>query len=87
MRGAAPLAQFGLGAADVGRIARERHREVIHAHLGRELDVFEILVGEGRRGQAAALLVEALAVGELTARARHALDARADDAQITSSTM
>ncbi len=46
----------------IGGIAREGHRQVVDLHLCSHLDVGAILVGQRRRGKAAALAVDALVV-------------------------
>ena len=73
----ARIAHQGARLLDIRRIAREGDGDVIDAYFGGKADVLAILVGQRRRGDAPALAVEALAVGELTAHAHHGLDARA----------
>ena len=65
---------------DVLGIARERHRHEVEPEPRGRLDVAPVLVRERGRGQAAALLVEALVIAELAALLHAARDARALDA-------
>ena len=51
----------------VGRALRKAHRQVLALERHRGLDVLHVLGGQGRRGQAAAGLVDALVVRELAA--------------------
>jgi len=59
---------------DVGAVLHEAHRHVVGAagHCG--LDVAHVLGGQGRRRQAAALLVDALVVGQLATHAHQRVD-------------
>ena len=79
-------AQVGVpagGAHQVARevhvrgVTRERNRDVIDTPHACELDVFAILVGERRRGDATAFEIHALAVRQLAARDHLRVDARA----------
>ena len=63
----------------VGGVARERHRHVIHALLGDELDVLVIARRHRGRRDAAALTVDPLAIGELAADAHAGVDGRGAD--------
>src|SRR5512137_2502292 len=47
---------------DVGAVLHERHRDEVGAALHRGVDVAHVLAGERRRGEPAALLVDALVV-------------------------
>ena len=58
-------------------VTRERDGDVIDTPAAGELDVFAILVGERRRGDAAAFEIHALAVRQLAARDHFGVDARA----------
>ncbi|MDZ7910024.1 MAG: hypothetical protein U5N10_18595 [Gemmobacter sp.] len=49
----------------VGRVLGETHGHVVGLQAHRGLDVFHVLGGQRRRGQPAALLVDALVVGQL----------------------
>ena len=66
------LAQQLARLVHVAAVARERNGHIVDAELGRELDVGAILVGQRARRQAAALLVDALVVGQLAADRRRA---------------
>ena len=57
----APMGQFARHV-HVGARLRERDREVVALQLCRGLDVLHVLAGQGRRREAAALLVDALVV-------------------------
>src|SRR5581483_5526938 len=59
---------------DIGRIASERYGDVINFLLRAELDVLPILVAQSGRGDSAALPIEPLAVGQLTADANLGFD-------------
>ena len=71
---AAPLAQLTLGATDVITIACEGNRQIVNAELGRQSDVFEVFLRERRRRNAAALAIDAFAVGELTTSRDHTVN-------------
>jgi hypothetical protein len=58
------FAQQAAGFVQIGRRANERHGKEIGAHLGGQLDVVTVLVGQRRHGETAALAVQALAVRE-----------------------
>ena len=74
----------------VGRVLRKAHGHVVGLKAHRGLDVFHVLGGERRRRQAAALLVDALVVGQLAAEfdggvhffAQHRIDGEHDQTVI-----
>ena len=84
---AALLAQQLARLVHVGAVARERDGQVVDAELGGELDVGAILVGQRAGRQPAALLVDALVVGQLTADRRRACRCAARSRRCTSSTI
>jgi hypothetical protein len=53
----------------VGGVLRETHRHIVGLEAHGGLDVVHVLGRQRRRGQAAALLVDALVVGQLAADA------------------
>jgi len=55
------------GVVHVGGIARKGHRHIVQVQLGGQLDVAFVLVGQRRRGEPAALAVDALVVGQRAA--------------------
>ena len=71
-------------------VAAERHRDEIHAHPCRDFDQFAIMFGQRAQRQAAALLVQPLAVGQRAvvedcgdnAFALHPLDLQLHDAVV-----
>ncbi len=79
---------LGVGASFTGQLAGvaqviaatgEGDGQVVHVHAGGGLDVFLVLLGQGRGGEAATLLVDALVVGERTGHGDRGVDAGAFD--------
>ena len=78
---AAGGAQQVPGLRDVVPVAHEGHREVVDAELRGHADVVAVLGGQRAGGKSAALLVEALLVGQLAAGQDPGVDLRAFDAR------
>jgi hypothetical protein len=64
---------------DVGAVAREGHRQIVHLERRGDLDVLPVLVGERARGEPSALAVDALAVAEFTPHQHPGANARCID--------
>ncbi|MNX41436.1 hypothetical protein D3C86_718380 [compost metagenome] len=74
--GAGFAGQFA-GVAQIIAAAGEGDGQVVHVHAGGGLDVFLVLLGQGRRGETTALLVDPLVVGERPGHGDRGVDAGA----------